>query len=140
MTPFPGTLSKKPVPAGIKHSTQVMKYFLTPEQEEWLRRWFPEIENSRLMKASGIKFNTLHRFARELGLTKSEKGFKAIKRRQAKRIIRTCQKNGFYESIKGRKMSEACKEPPGCGRRYARANARTLSKWSGRRTHASTRG
>ena len=102
--PFPGTLTKQP----SRHNS--MKWVLTSEQEVWFRKWFPEEENSRLMKASGMSHSTLHRFARELGLTKSEKGIKRIKKRQAAHIKRVCEKNGYYDSLRGKQPSEACRK------------------------------
>ena len=103
MTPFPGRLNKQP-----KHNA--IGYVLTDEQRAWLCRWFPEVENSRLMKASGLTHSTLHRFARELHLTKSPKGMKGIKKRQARHIKRLCERNGYYESLRGKPMSEECRE------------------------------
>ena len=87
-----------------------MGYVLTDEQRAWLCKWFPEEENSRLMKASGMSHSTLHRFAREFGLTKSPKGIKRIKKRQAAHIKRVCEKNGYYDSIRGKQPSEATRK------------------------------
>jgi hypothetical protein len=100
--PFPGPLTKQPV----RH--HALGYVLTDEQLAWLCKWFPEEENSRLIAASGMSHSTLHRFARELGLTKSPRGIKRIKKRQAAHIKRLCEQNGYYDSMRGRKMSEAC--------------------------------
>ena len=114
--PFPGVLTAQVVDRPFTTKTgragcqRVKAWVLTDEQREWLCRWFPEEENSRLMKASGMSHATLHRFARELGLTKSPKGMKRIKRRQAQHIKRVCEKNGYYDSIRGRKPSEACRK------------------------------
>ena len=102
--PFPGTLTKQP----LRHNS--MGYMLTDEQRAWLCKWFPEEENSRLMAASGMSHSTLHRFAREFGLTKSPKGMKRIKRRQAAHNKRVCEKNGYYDSLRGRQPSEACRK------------------------------
>ena len=102
--PFPGTLTKQP----LRHNS--MGYVLTDEQRAWLCKWFPEEENSRLMKASGMSHSTLHRFAREFGLTKSPKGWKRIKKRQAAHIKRVCEKNGYYDSLRGKQPSEACRK------------------------------
>lgn len=99
---FPGTLTKQP----LRHNS--MGYVLTDEQRAWLCKWFPEEENSRLTAASGMSHSTLHRFAREFGLTKSRKGIKRIKKRQAAHVKRVCEKNGYYDSIRGRRPSEAC--------------------------------
>ena len=112
--PFPGVLTLQFVDrpfttklgkAGCQH---VKAWVLTDEQREWFCRWFPEEENSRLMKASGMTHSTLHRFARELGLTKSPKGIKRIRKRQAAHIKRVCERNGYYDSMRGRQPSEAC--------------------------------
>ena len=114
--PFPGVLTAQFVDrpfttktgrAGCQH---VKAYVLTDEQREWLCRWFPEEENSRLMKVSGMSHSTLHRFAHEFGLSKSPKGIKRIKKRQAAHVKRVCEKNGYYDSLRGRQPSEACRQ------------------------------
>ncbi len=102
MKKFPGTLTRS--------EKGGRRYQLTAEQSAWLVRWFPEVENSRLMKSSGMSHSTLHRFARELGLVKSEKGFRGIKKRQALRVKRLCERNGYYASLRGRRPSESCME------------------------------
>ena len=99
MRRFPGTLERNP--RGFH------EYILTDEQREWLCHYFPIVENTRLMKASGMTHSTLHRFARDLHLTKSEKGIKAIKRRQAAHIRRVCERNGYYDQLCGRTPSDA---------------------------------
>lgn len=101
--PFPGKLGKR-------RKTHAMAYVLTQEQEAWLRKWFPLVENSRLSEASGMSHSTLHRFAREMHLTKSERGLHGIKRRQAQHIKRLCECNGYYASMRGRPVSEACRQ------------------------------
>lgn len=112
--PFPGVLTLQFVDrpfttklgkAGCQH---VKACVLTDEQRAWFCKWFPEEENSLLMKASGMTDSTLHRFARELGLTKSPKGIKRIRKRQAAHIKRVCERNGYYDSMRGRQPSEAC--------------------------------
>lgn len=100
MTPFPGNKITTPY-GGVK-------IVLTAEQEEWLKHNFHDTENKRLIKASGLSHSTLHRFARELGLAKSEKGLKAIKKRQARHIKKVCEKNGYYDSLRGKSPSQAC--------------------------------
>lgn len=99
MRRFPGTLTRSPKGG--------RPYILTDEQREWLCHYFPIVENTRLMKASGMSDSTLHRFARNLHLTKSEKGIRAIKRRQAAHIRRVCERNGWYDKIRGRAPSDA---------------------------------
>ena len=67
-----------------------------------MRKWFPIVENSKIIKASGIKHSSLHRLVSRLGIRKSEEGMKGIKRRQAAHIKRLCEKNGYYDSIRGK--------------------------------------
>lgn len=86
------------------------RLIINDEQREWLCQWFPATENSRLAKAMGISLYKLHCFARELGLTKSEAGWRAIKRRQAKAVAKTNRKNGCYDRKRGHAPSEATLE------------------------------
>ena len=86
---------------------QVHRRVLNDEQREWLCRWFPTIENKRLCKAMRISDYKLHEFARELNLTKSEAGMKAIKRRQTKAMVKTNNANGCYDRKRGHPVSEA---------------------------------
>lgn len=80
---------------------------LNDEQRAWLCRWFHKTENKRLAKAMGISLYKLHCFARELHLTKSEEGWRAIKRRQMKAMAKTNRKNGCYDRKRGHPPSEA---------------------------------
>lgn len=110
---FPGRLEKQLVERPFvkkKGTMSYMAYALTSEQEAWMRRWFPEVENSILSKTSGMSLSTLHRFARQLGLKKSEKGMKGIMKRQGIAKKRTCERNGYYDSIRGKRPSEKCQE------------------------------
>jgi len=86
---------------------KVHRRVLNDEQREWLCRWFPVTENKRLAKAMGISLYKLHCFARELGLTKSEAGLRAIKQRQTKAMAKTNHQNGCYERKRGHAPSEA---------------------------------
>lgn len=99
LTPFPGPIQRNP---------RYGKIVLSDEQQSWLRTFYPVIENPRLIKVSGLTHSVLHRFAREFGLSKSEEGLKAIKRRQAIHIKRVCEKNGYYDSLRGKKPSQKC--------------------------------
>ena len=98
----------KPYP-GITEMTRgkVHRRVLNDEQREWLCQWFPTIENKRLAKAMGISLYKLHCFANELNLTKSEAGWRAIKRRQTKAMAKTNHKNGCYNRKRGHAPSEA---------------------------------
>lgn len=122
---------------------------LTPEQEAWLRRWYPEVENPILLKASGMSHSTLHRFAREFGLVKSEKGINGIRKRQAAHIKKVCEANGYYDSLRGKPVSEACLQATAKmwqeirdGKRehpfkiMKRTNPRKYKKWLERRSEA----
>jgi hypothetical protein len=111
INPFPGEVTKQVVKRpyirqGQQFVHRVTTIILTSEQEDWLRTYFPMIENKRLMKLSGLKDSSLHRFARELGLKKSEEGLHAILKRQAVRSKRINEKSGYYDSIRGRSCPE----------------------------------
>ena len=99
MTPYPGTTEMT--------RGKIYRRVLNDEQREWLCRWFPTIENSRLAKAMGVSLYKLHCVARELGLTKSEAGWRAIKRRQTKAMAKTNERNGCYDRKRGHAPSEA---------------------------------
>ena len=105
--PFPGKLEKQLVKC--KRSA-AWKIVLTDEQRAWLIRWFPEEENPTLMKVSGMSHSTLHRYARELHLTKSAAGMKRIKKQHTRKLKRTCERNGYYESLRGKPVSEATRQ------------------------------
>lgn len=153
--PFPGKLSLCVKPreyttrSGKTAVTRNMGYVLTPEQEAWMRKWFPKVENSRIIDATGMAFSTLHRFARELGLTKSKNGIAGIRKRHAAHVKRLCEKNGYYESLRGKKPSEACliatakmwqevregkRDHPLCSMK--RTNPRKYRKWQQHKSEA----
>lgn len=62
------------------------KIVLSPQQERWLIRHFKHTKNDEIMSRLGIAHSTLHRFARELGLTKS------------KQFMRKCQSNATQKA------------------------------------------
>ena len=100
---------------------KIHRRVLNDEQREWLCQWFPTIENKRLAKAMGISLYKLHCFARELHLTKSEEGWRAIKRRQTKAMAKANHKNGCYDRKRGHAPSEATLE--GNRRRWEKVRA-----------------
>ena len=100
---------------------EVHRRVLNDEQRAWLCQWFPTIENKRLAKAMGISLYKLHCFARELHLTKSEEGWRAIKRRQTKAMAKANHKNGCYDRKRGHAPSEATLE--GNRRRWEKVRA-----------------
>lgn len=83
------------------------KLYLTPYLEGKLRELYPVTMNPDLMDMFGISSSTLHRFARALGL---KKDMEVIKKLHVRQIMKTCRKNGYYRSLKGKAPSEACKE------------------------------
>ena len=113
MTPYPGQTE---ITRGKIH-----RLVLNDEQRSWLCQWFPTIENKRLAKAMGISLYKIHCFARELNLTKSEEGLRAIKQRQTKAMAKTNHKNGCYDRKRGHPPSEATME--GLRRRWEKIRA-----------------
>lgn len=98
--PFPGELVKQ----------NNYKHVLTQQQIDWLCKYFPEVDNHTLMKKSGMNHSLLHRLARQYGLTKSEKGLKRIIKKHAQQVKRICERNGYYESMRGKQPSPQCRE------------------------------
>lgn len=60
-----------------------------------------------MMEWFGISFSTVQRFKNELGL---KKDMKAIRRQQIMDVKKTCEENGYYDSLRGKPTSEACRE------------------------------
>lgn len=83
----------------------VMTFYLTPELEAHFRRLYPVTFNREMMRMFGISFVTVHRFARQLGLKKNER---VIRRKLAKYTKDLCERNGWYDSLRGKAPSEAC--------------------------------
>ena len=91
----------------VKSGKGSKKYVLTPEQEAVFRKLYPRTFNDKMCDLFGITVSTLHRIARGLGL---KKDMKAIRHKTAMQIKKTCEKNGYYASLRGRRPSEACIE------------------------------
>ena len=85
----------------------VKTYYLTPELEAHFRRLFPVTLNRDMMRLFGLSFVTMQRFKRQLGLTKNKK---VIIRKQAEVCKKVCEQNGWYDSLRGKPVSEACQE------------------------------
>ena len=83
------------------------EYYLEGEFKERFCKLFPKNSNRRMMTWFGISFSTLQRFRRELGL---QKDMRAIRKQLAKDIKKICEKNGYYASLRGHALSEACRE------------------------------
>lgn len=103
MKPFPGEAKRSGKGGG-------RAYQLTGEQLEWFLHYFPIVENRRIRKAMHIGDGTMHRLAKKYGLVKSEKGLRGIRRRQARAGVKTCERNGYYDSIRGKKPPLAARE------------------------------
>lgn len=103
----PTTAAKWQVPMRQNEKSGMKEYYLEGELKERFCQLFPKNSNRRLMKWFGISFSTLQRFRRELGL---QKDMRAIRKQLAKDIKKTCEKNGYYDSLRGHAPSEACQE------------------------------
>lgn len=103
----PTTAAKWQVPMRPHHKGGKDEYYLEGELKERFCQLFPKNSNRRLMKWFGISFSTLQRFRRELGL---QKDMRAIRKQLAKDIKKTCEKNGYYDSLRGHAPSEACQD------------------------------
>lgn len=88
-------------------SNGVKTYVLEGDLKKKFIKLFPKNSNRRMMEWFGISFSTLQRFKNELGL---KKDMKAICRQLTMDVKRTCEENGWYDSLRGKPTSEACKE------------------------------
>ncbi len=147
-TPLKSTKRAKwQVPVRRHEKAGVMEYYLEGELKERFCKLFPKHSNRRLMEWFGISFSTLQRFKRECGL---EKDMKAIRKEQARDVKKICERNGYYDSLKGKIPSEACLEAtrrlraegfhPWLAlkeqnpRRYAKCQKRRVETWKKTRT------
>lgn len=107
---FPGT--KTPLkPTGVA-KWQVPKrrnehgqpsYVLEGELRELFIKNFPIHSNRRIMQWFGLSHSTTQRFARGLGL---KKDMARIRKELVRDIKRTCEKNGYYASLRGKALPE----------------------------------
>ena len=103
----PTAPAKWQVPMRPRPQNSAMEYYLEGELKERFCKLFPKNSNRRMMQWFGIGFSTLQRFKRELGL---EKDMRSIRKQQAKDVKKTCERNGYYASLRGHTPSEACME------------------------------
>lgn len=103
----PTTEAKWQVPMRPHPGMGVMEYYLEGELKERFCKLFPKNSNRRMMTWFGISFSTLQRFKREFSL---EKDMQTIRKQQAKDTKKICEKNGYYDSLRGKAPSEACLE------------------------------
>ena len=99
--------AKWQVPMRPNAKSGAKEYYLEGELKERFCKLFPKNTNRRMMTRFGIGFSTLQRFKRELGL---QKDMRAIHKQLAKDIKKTCEKNGYYDSLRAHAPSEACQE------------------------------
>lgn len=88
-----------------KNANGPMEYYLEGELKEKFCEMFPKHSNRRIMLWFGLSHTTVRRFKQELGL---EKDMKAIRKELAKDVKKICEKNGYYDSIRGKPVSEVC--------------------------------
>lgn len=91
-----------------------MEFYIEGEIKDKFCKLFPIHSNRRIMEWFGISFSTMQRFKRELGL---KKNMKTIRKELARDVKKICENNGYYDSIRGKPVSEACQE--GLRRIYA---------------------
>lgn len=103
----PTTTAQWQVPKRPHPGKSVQEYYLEGELKERFCKLFPKNSNRRMMTWFGISYFVLHRFRRELGL---EKDMRTIRKQQSKDVKNTCERNGYYDSIRGKVPSEACME------------------------------
>lgn len=72
------------------------KITLTPGQERWLVAHFKHTKNDDIMERLGISHSTLHRKARELGLTKTRQFMRKTQRNAADKAKESHLRNGTY--------------------------------------------
>lgn len=78
-------------------------YVLEGELRELFVKNFPIHSNRRIMQWFGLSHSTTQRFASQLGL---KKDMKRIHKERARDIKRTCEKNGYYASLRGKSLPE----------------------------------
>ena len=83
------------------------KYVLEGETLRMFKKLFPIHSTRRIAEWFGLSFSSIQRFKRELGL---KKNMKAIGREHVRDIKRTCEANGWYDSLRGKAPCEAAIE------------------------------
>lgn len=99
----PTDAAKWQVPMRVS-SHGAREYYLDGEVKDKFIKLFPI---RRMMLWFGISFTTLQRFKRELGL---EKDMRRIRKELARDVKKTCERNGYYASLRGKPLSQACQE------------------------------
>lgn len=87
--------------------TGMMSYVLTDEQRDLLIKLYPKRFNAELMALFGLSFSSLQRLRRSLGL---QKDMATIRKQLAERVKEICERNGYYDSLRGKPPSAAAIE------------------------------
>lgn len=80
------------------------EYYADEETESLLRKYYPIEPNRVLIKWFHVSVGVIERLATALGI---KKDMKVIGHKNAMAGKRTCTRNGYYDSIKGKKPSQA---------------------------------
>ena len=72
------------------------KITLTPEQERWLVAHFKHTKNEEIGERLGISQSSVHRFARELELTKTKQFMRKVQKNTSERAKASHLMNGTY--------------------------------------------
>lgn len=78
-------------------------YVLEGELRDLFIKNFPIHSNRRIMQWFGLSHSTTQRFARGLGL---KKDMARIRKELVRDIKRTCEKNGYYDSLRGKSLPD----------------------------------
>ena len=106
---FPGTHLPKPEGKARWQWAKNKQGFYCPSEAdvERLKKWFAIKTNRQLVNLFGISHSTLLRYAHIYGL---EKNMRCIRKIQAEMTKKICEENGYYDSLRGKRMSDACME------------------------------
>lgn len=101
-------MGMKAFPKPLRRDGKYGAITLTPEQEAWVRRYFPTTKGTTMRAMVGVSGTTLYRIVRGLGVSKTDATRARIWRAASRKGKETCERNGYYASLRGRPM------PPGC--------------------------
>lgn len=89
----------------IIHPNGAIGYYLNEEMAKIFAELYPITMNSELREMFGISTHTINKFKKELGL---KKNMEVICHKHAQQVKKICEENGYYQSIKGKRMHENC--------------------------------
>ncbi len=84
-----------------------LTYVLEGETQRMFRKLWPIHSNRRIAEWFGLSFSTIQRLAKAEGL---KKNMHAVSKELGRDIKKTCEANGYYASLRGKRPSEACIE------------------------------